>query len=215
MTALSAQQTRSQSRWRRPGTLDAVGLVARLTLGGVMLVAGGLKVTKPEVSARAVQAYQLLPFDLATYLGYGLPIVEIVLGLLLLLGLFTRTAALVSGVMLVAFVIGISSAWARGLSIDCGCFGQGGTIAPSRDALPRGNTPGCGAPAVRGLASRIRPHASIQPRTHPVRRGKVERCPRRPGPSGQDRGGRAQQPGRGPTRSSSPPWWRCSPSPPS
>jgi uncharacterized membrane protein YphA (DoxX/SURF4 family) len=117
---------------RRPRTLDVIGLVARLVLGGVMLVAGLLKVTKPDVSARAVQAYQLLPFDLATYVGYGLPILEILLGALLVLGLFTRTAAAVAGVLLVAFIIGIASAWARGISIDCGCFGQGGTIDPSQ-----------------------------------------------------------------------------------
>jgi uncharacterized membrane protein YphA (DoxX/SURF4 family) len=119
---------------RRPRTLDAIGLLARLALGGVMLVAGLLKVTKPEVSARAVQAYQLLPFDVATYVGYGLPILEVVLGILLVLGLFTRAAAAISGVLLVAFIIGIASAWARGLSIDCGCFGEGGTIDPSQTA---------------------------------------------------------------------------------
>ena len=117
---------------RRPRMLDAIGLVARLALGGVMLVAGLLKVARPEVSARAVQAYQLLPFDLATYVGYGLPVLEVVLGALLVLGLFTRTSAAVSGVLLVAFIIGIASAWARGLNIDCGCFGEGGTIDPSR-----------------------------------------------------------------------------------
>lgn len=117
---------------RRPRTLDVIGLLARLALGGVMLVAGLLKVTKPEVSARAVQAYQLLPFDVATYVGYGLPILEVVLGILLVLGLFTRAGAAVSGVLLVAFIIGIASAWARGLNIDCGCFGEGGTIDPSQ-----------------------------------------------------------------------------------
>jgi uncharacterized membrane protein YphA (DoxX/SURF4 family) len=125
------EQAGSGSPWRRPRTLDTVGLLARLVLGGVMLVAGALKVTKPEVSARAVQAYQLLPFDLATYVGYGLPILEVVIGLLLVAGLFTRASAAVAGVLLVAFIIGIASAWARGLSIDCGCFGEGGTIDPS------------------------------------------------------------------------------------
>ena len=115
-----------------PRVRDVIGLLARLILGGVVLVAGLLKVARPEVSARAVQAYQLLPFDLATYVGYGLPVLEVVLGALLVLGLFTRTSAAVSGVLLVAFIIGIASAWARGLSIDCGCFGEGGTIDPSR-----------------------------------------------------------------------------------
>ena len=31
---------------------------------------------------------------------------------------------------MVAFVAGIASVWARGYSIDCGCFGGGGDISP-------------------------------------------------------------------------------------
>jgi uncharacterized membrane protein YphA (DoxX/SURF4 family) len=111
---------------------DVLGLAARLVVGGVFLVAGGLKVGHPAVSARAVQAYQILPFDLAAYVGYALPVLEILLGILLVLGLFTRPVAVVAGLLLVVFMAGIASVWARGLSIDCGCFGQGGTVAPGR-----------------------------------------------------------------------------------
>ena len=46
--------------------------------------------------------------------------------LLLLLGLLARRAAVLAGVLLVVFIAGIVSVWARGLSIDCGCFGDGG-----------------------------------------------------------------------------------------
>lgn len=111
---------------------DLIGLAARLLVGGVFLVAGGLKVGHPAVSARAVQAYQILPFDLAAYVGYALPVLEILLGILLVLGLFTRPVAVIGALLLVVFMAGIASVWARGLSIDCGCFGQGGTIAPGR-----------------------------------------------------------------------------------
>ena len=117
---------------------DSLGTVARLVLGGVFLVAGGLKVTTPEASAKAVQAYQVLPHDLAAYLGYALPLIEVVLGLLLILGLFTRVSAVVTTLLLVVFVAGIAQAWARGLSIDCGCFGGGGAVAPEETSyLPR------------------------------------------------------------------------------
>jgi uncharacterized membrane protein YphA (DoxX/SURF4 family) len=108
---------------------DLVGLAARLILGIVLIVSGGLKLTSPAVSARAVRAFQILPFEFAGYVGYALPIVEILVGLLLVIGLFTRAAAVVGGLLMVAFVIGIASAWMRGLNIDCGCFGGGGTIA--------------------------------------------------------------------------------------
>lgn len=105
-----------------------LALAARLILGGVLLVAGALKVGAPLASARSVQAYDLLPFDLAAIVGYALPAVEIALGALLILGLFTRTAAALSSLLMLAFVIGIASAWARGLNIDCGCFGDGGLV---------------------------------------------------------------------------------------
>ena len=116
--------------------LDLLGTLLRLVLGGVILVAGALKVTNLGQSALAVRAYQLLPYDLAGYVGYALPIIEIVIGLLLVLGLFTRMSALLGTLLMLAFVIGIASAWARGLSIDCGCFGGGGTIGAEQTAYP-------------------------------------------------------------------------------
>jgi len=106
-----------------------VGLAARLILGGVLLAAGALKVGNLGESVNAVRGYQLLPWSLTVPVGYALPIIEIVVGLLLVLGLFTRWAALVGSLMMFAFIIGIASAWARGIAIDCGCFGGGGAIA--------------------------------------------------------------------------------------
>ena len=56
----------------------------------------------------------------------ALPAFEVILGLLLVLGLFLRPVAVLSGALLLVFIGGIISAWARGLQIDCGCFGGGG-----------------------------------------------------------------------------------------
>jgi uncharacterized membrane protein YphA (DoxX/SURF4 family) len=91
----------------------------------VWVVAGALKLPDPNANVRAVRAYQLLPESVVPVVGHGLPVLEILVGVCLLLGLFTRVAAAVSALLLVAFLVGISSAWARGLSIDCGCFGGG------------------------------------------------------------------------------------------
>jgi hypothetical protein len=46
------------------------------------------------------------------------------------LGIAVRISALVGGALMVVFIAAISQAWARGLSIDCGCFGGGGTVDP-------------------------------------------------------------------------------------
>ena len=105
-----------------------LGTAVRLVLAAVWLAAGASKVGDLAASGRAVNAYQVMPYDVAKVVGAALPWVEIALGVLLLLGLATRLAAAVSTVLLVVFVAGIASAWARGLSIDCGCFGGGGEL---------------------------------------------------------------------------------------
>jgi uncharacterized membrane protein YphA (DoxX/SURF4 family) len=118
----------------RPRLLDLVGLLARLLLGGVLLVAGWLKITDLTGSVQSVVAYDLFPYAVSQLIGSTLPVLELALGLLLALGLFTRvSAALGAGLMLV-FVAGIASAWARGRSIDCGCFGTGGFVQPDQTA---------------------------------------------------------------------------------
>ena len=109
-----------------------ITLLARLILGGVLLVAGALKVGNLQKSAMAVRAYELLPTAIANFLGYVLPWLEIGLGLLLILGVAVSISGLFGAIIMFAFIIAIAQAWARGLSIDCGCYGGGGPIDPSQ-----------------------------------------------------------------------------------
>ncbi|WP_091564073.1 MauE/DoxX family redox-associated membrane protein [Klenkia taihuensis] len=102
---------------------------ARLLLGGVLVVAGVLKFPDPAAAVRSVRAYQLLPEPLVAPVAFGLPAVEVVVGLALLAGVAVRAAAVAAAVLMVVFLVGIVSAWARGLQIDCGCFGGGGQVA--------------------------------------------------------------------------------------
>lgn len=105
-------------------------LLARLILGGVLIVAGSLKVGNLQKSAMAVRAYEMLPIWLANLFGYVLPWIEIGIGSLLVLGALVKINGLLGALIMLAFIIAIAQAWARGLSIDCGCFGGGGSIDP-------------------------------------------------------------------------------------
>jgi len=116
---------------------DLIGTVARLGLAAVWLISGGSKVVDPEQTYVSVAAYDVLPAGMVTVVAAALPFVELALGVLLLLGLGTRAAAIASLVLLVAFIAGVGQAWARGLSIDCGCFGQGGTVDPTQTRYPQ------------------------------------------------------------------------------
>lgn len=106
------------------------GLLSRLILGGVLFAAGWLKIFTPAKSQMAVRAYEVLPIWLANFLGIALPWLEVGFGILLIIGVAVRLSAIVSGVLMVLFIAAISQAWVRGLSIDCGCFGGGGTVDP-------------------------------------------------------------------------------------
>jgi uncharacterized membrane protein YphA (DoxX/SURF4 family) len=112
-----------------------LALLARLVVGAVWIWAGLAKLADPIGSIRAVQAYDLLPTSWVEPIGY-LPAVEVVVGMALVVGVMSRGAAVLSALLFVGFVIGISTAWARGLEIDCGCFGGGGYDPNASDKYP-------------------------------------------------------------------------------
>ena len=113
---------------------DVIGLLARLGLAAVWLISGIIKAVDPRTTVVAVRAYQIFPGSLVGIIAGILPFLEIALGVLLVVGLATRLTAVLSAVVLVAFIAGVISAAARGLSIDCGCFGGGGDVAAGQTA---------------------------------------------------------------------------------
>jgi uncharacterized membrane protein YphA (DoxX/SURF4 family) len=121
----------------RSRALDALAVALRLGLAAVWLVSGFRKLVDPGQTYVAVQAYDLLPGAAVGPVATALPLVELALGLLLLIGWRVRAAAALSAVLLAAFVVGIAQAWARGLAIDCGCFGSGGPVAEGETDYPR------------------------------------------------------------------------------
>src|SRR3954471_3494322 len=123
-------------RWNAAAAGLWLATGARLVLGGVFVVAGALKIPDPAAAVRAVRAYRLMPEPLVAPVAFGLPVVEIAVGLALLAGVFVRTAAIAAAVLLVVFIAAVGSAWARGLQIDCGCFANGGQVAAGETAYP-------------------------------------------------------------------------------
>lgn len=116
---------------------DLIGTLARIGLAAVWLISGGLKIADPEQTYVAIQAYDVLPAGIVGAIAAALPFVEIALGILLLAGLGTRLVAAASLVLLAAFIAGVTQAWARGLSIDCGCFGGGGAVSSAETRYPQ------------------------------------------------------------------------------
>jgi uncharacterized membrane protein YphA (DoxX/SURF4 family) len=114
--------------------LDVIGTLARLGLAAVWLVSGVLKAVDPDQTYVAVRAFDVLPEAGVEVVAALLPWVEIALGVLMVVGVGTRVVAVLSAALLLVFVAGVMQAWARGLSIDCGCFGGGGAVDPGETA---------------------------------------------------------------------------------
>ncbi len=110
-----------------------LSVLARLGLAAVWLTSGWLKAVDPLQTVVAVRAYQLLPEAAITPFATVLPFAEIGLRLLLLAGVGVRVTALLSALMLGVFLVGVASAWARGLSST---VGVSAAVAPRRLAQP-------------------------------------------------------------------------------
>jgi uncharacterized membrane protein YphA (DoxX/SURF4 family) len=111
-----------------------IGTLARFGLAAVWLASGTLKAIDPDQTYVAVKAYDVLPKGGIEIVAALLPWVELAFGVLLLVGAGVRVVAVLSLVLLAVFIAGVVQAWARGLAIDCGCFGGGGAVDPGDTA---------------------------------------------------------------------------------
>jgi len=103
-----------------------------LAVAAVFIYAGIDKIHDPLQFADSIAAFAILPAVLINLLAMGLPPFEIACGLLLIGPWTRRVGALAIAIILVVFMIALSSALLRGLTLDCGCFGVG---APSRPRM--------------------------------------------------------------------------------
>lgn len=97
----------------------------RMIIGAIFVYAGALKVLTPEEFADNIASFRLLPDTLINILALGLPPFEILAGLMMLSGWHYRSANLAILGLTIIFALALAQALARGLQIDCGCFGAG------------------------------------------------------------------------------------------
>jgi len=106
------------------GILRAAPLQAlsRLVLGGIFIYASLDKIAHPREFAGIIANYGILPDFLVTLLALALPWLELIAGLCLVAGLWTRSAAFMLSLLLLAFIAALGFNAARGVSLSCGCF---------------------------------------------------------------------------------------------
>ena len=99
-----------------------IALLCRVILGIVLIYASIDKIIHPAEFAKAIGNYNVLPFGLENLLGIILPVLELLVGTCLVLGIMIDGAAIIAAGMMVVLIIAISQALFRGIDINCGCF---------------------------------------------------------------------------------------------
>jgi uncharacterized membrane protein YphA (DoxX/SURF4 family) len=95
----------------------------RIVLGALLIVAGLAKIGGPEAFARQIENFDVLPIGSENLLAIVIPWIEVVAGLALMAGVRARSAAWLGLGLMLVFDIAVVQAMARGLDIECGCFG--------------------------------------------------------------------------------------------
>ena len=109
---------------KKPANVAA--LVLRVVLGVIFVYAAGLKLRDPwALFAMAIDSYQVLPVWAVELVARVLPWFELLLGILLIAGLWRSVSTVAASLLLVVFFSLMVRAMAKGMQIDCGCFGPG------------------------------------------------------------------------------------------
>ncbi|MBN2802730.1 MAG: DoxX family membrane protein [Deltaproteobacteria bacterium] len=99
-----------------------IALGARLYLGVVFIMASIHKILDPGSFAVDVATYEILPQQLINLMAICLPYVEIIAGILLVLGVKSRAGAWLVAGMMIMFMVALAIALYNGLDMSCGCF---------------------------------------------------------------------------------------------
>ncbi|MFC1475287.1 MauE/DoxX family redox-associated membrane protein [Candidatus Zixiibacteriota bacterium] len=101
---------------------DYLTLVIRLFVGCLFIYASFYKIIQPLDFAKSIWYYHMMPGEYINLMALILPWLEFLCGLGLILGIYYRGSVLIINIMMVMFIIALTSAVIRGISIDCGCF---------------------------------------------------------------------------------------------
>jgi putative oxidoreductase len=105
-----------------------VGLFSQVAMGAVLLYAGIQKVFFAGAAGffKDLGNYQLAflqaPWD--EMIAFGLPWLEIIVGLCLIADFCRAGAGVCAFVLSTVFLAVVSYAWMRGIDLRCGCFGK-------------------------------------------------------------------------------------------
>jgi putative oxidoreductase len=112
---------------RARNLLTVLALPLRVYLGLVFILASLYKIAEPAEFALSIATYEILPLGLVNLMALLLPWIELLIGVTLILGFWTRASALVIAGMMILFIAALAIALSKDLQMSCGCFASSET----------------------------------------------------------------------------------------
>jgi uncharacterized membrane protein YphA (DoxX/SURF4 family) len=105
-------------------------VVLRVALGAIFVYAAWVKLRDPwQLFAMSIDSYRILPLGAVELAAHVIPWAELAVGLMLISGLWLRISGSIVSLVLLTFFVLMLRAYAKGMAIDCGCFGPGEIIS--------------------------------------------------------------------------------------
>ncbi len=102
---------------------DRLIRLCQIAIGLIFAVAGMAKLGDLGAFAEQIHNFRIVPAATENLLALSLPWIEVVAALALVLNIRARSGAVVVTGLMAVFTVAVLAALARGLDIECGCFG--------------------------------------------------------------------------------------------
>ncbi|MFW5944887.1 MAG: MauE/DoxX family redox-associated membrane protein [Bacteroidota bacterium] len=108
--------------FRKSNKKQIAKFILRLIMGGIFLYAAWDKMAHTDQFAEVIMNYEILPNKYINLAAIWLAALEVLIGLMIVLGIWVRANAFLMSVLMLIFIAGIASALYRGIDLTCGCF---------------------------------------------------------------------------------------------
>jgi uncharacterized membrane protein YphA (DoxX/SURF4 family) len=110
--------TAKQSIWKSKWFIIPI----RIIIGAVFIYASIDKIIHPDRFAEIIMDFEIVPWNIINISAIWLPWLELVVGLLVILGIWVRPCAFLLSILCILFIAGLSFVLAQGRAVHCGCF---------------------------------------------------------------------------------------------
>ena len=103
----------------KPGVFISI---LRIFLGALFILSSVTKMMNPGHFAAVVLEYRMIPLQLIPIFAVVFPWIQLLCGAMLIINIYTKSNALILGVLLLMMTSAVSFNLLRGVIHDCGCF---------------------------------------------------------------------------------------------